>query len=455
MRIAGGKLAMRPRSLALRLVLGAALWIAAALVAGGVVLSSLFRESVERSFDARLVVLLETLVIASEVARDGTLTLNGPIGEPRFDQVYSGWYWQIDGAGAAPLRSRSLWDQVLPKQVPPPGGGLLRREIDGPDGQRLRMISRDILLPGRAQALLYSVASERGEIDAEIATFDATLFWALGGLGVGLLAAVFIQVRFGLQPLRRIGSALVAVRTGQATRLEGDFPTEITPLSDELNNLLAHNAAVVERARTHVSNLAHGLKTPLSVLVNEADAASGPLAEAVQRQTAVMRRHIDHYLSRARAAAAGQVLGARTEAMPVAEDLRRALARIHAGRGLTLELQGEAGVDFRGERQDLEEMLGNLIDNACKWAHARVRVSIARYGERLRVLVEDDGPGLAAEERDAVFERGRRLDQAVPGSGLGLAIVRDIADLYGGQVTLDEAALGGLAATLDLPAAPG
>ncbi len=450
---------MRPKSVALRLVLGAALWIAAALVAGGLALSSLFRDSVERSFDARLVVLLESLVAASEVTADGELVLTRAIGEPRFEQVYSGWYWQIDGAGALPLRSRSLWDQLL---LPPPGettatadSEALQREAQGPDGQRLRLATRDILLPGRSAPIRFSVGAEREELDQEINTFDATLFWALGGLGIGLLAAVFIQVRFGLQPLRRVGAALAAVRTGQATRLEGEFPTEIRPLADELNMLLEHNAAVVERARTHVSNLAHGLKTPLSVLTNEADAAPpGPLADAVHRQTTVMRRHVDHYLSRARAAASGQVLGARTEVMPVIEDLRRALARIHADRGLALETAGDAGAAFRGERQDLEEMLGNLIDNACKWAHSRVRISAAVQGLRLRLTVEDDGRGLAEAERETVFQRGLRLDEAVPGSGLGLAIVRDIADLYGGGVTLGPSALGGLAAVLDLPAAP-
>ena len=450
---------MRPKSVAVRLVLGAGLWIAAALVAGGLALSSLFRDSVERSFDARLVVLLESLVAASEVSADGGLILTRAIGEPRFEQVYSGWYWQIDGAGALPLRSRSLWDQLL---LPPPTGETtatadseaLQREAQGPDGQRLRLATRDILLPGRSTPVRFSVGAERNELDQEINKFDATLFWALSGLGIGLLAAVFIQVRFGLQPLRRVGTALAAVRTGQATRLEGEFPTEIRPLADELNMLLAHNAAVVERARTHVSNLAHGLKTPLSVLTNEADAAPGPLADAVRRQTTVMRRHVDHYLSRARAAASGQVLGARTEVMPVIEDLRRALARIHADRGLALVVAGDAGAAFRGERQDLEEMLGNLIDNACKWARGRVRVSAVVQGVRLCVTIEDDGKGLAEAERETVFQRGLRLDEAVPGSGLGLAIVRDIADLYGGGVTLGRSALGGLEAVLDLPAAP-
>jgi signal transduction histidine kinase len=444
---------MRSRSLALRLVLFAALWIAAALVAGGVVLSSLFRESVERSFDARLVVLLESLVAASEVAADGTVGLIRAIGEPRFEQAYSGWYWQIEGAGPAPLRSRSLWDEALPGAGRPVAADLLRQEIVGPDGERLRLISRDISLPGLGRPLRFSVAAERGEIDAEIAAFDTTLIWALSGLGLGLLAALLIQVRFGLQPLRRLRAALAAVRTGHATRLEGEFPTELQPLADELNTLLDHNAAVVERARTHVSNLAHGLKTPISVLVNEADRSSGTLAEAVLRQTEVMRRHVDHYLSRARAAAAGQVLGVRTEVMPVVEDLRRALARLHADRGLVVEAAGDPALAFRGERQDLEEMLGNLIDNACKWGRSRVRVTAERLDGRLRVRVEDDGRGLDETERAAVFRRGLRLDEAVPGSGLGLAIVRDIADLYGGRVTLDDAALGGLAATLDLPAA--
>lgn len=446
---------MAARSLALRLVLGAGLWIALALVAGGMALSTLFGDYVERSFDARLTVLLDSLIAVTEIDQEGRLQTSRSVGEPRFTQAYSGWYWQIAEDGEPVLRSRSLWDQELPVSGADATLSPFRREVEGPDRQRLRLVEREIVLPGSTKRLRFAVAGERGEIDAAIRAFNATLGWALGLLGAGLLIALLIQIRFGLQPLRRIRQALVAVRTGGAERLEGEFPREIAPLSDELNALIAHNAAVLDRARTQVSNLAHALKTPLSVLANEADAAEGPLAETVKRQTVAMRRHIDHYLARARTAAAARVIGMRTELAPVAEDLRRTLERIHVDRRIRIENRVPAGLHFRGERQDLEEMLGNLADNACKWAASLVVISGSREGAQLVCLVEDDGPGLPEAQREAVFRRGNRLDERVPGTGHGLAIVREIAELYGGSVKLEQAPQGGLRAVLALPAADG
>jgi signal transduction histidine kinase len=444
---------MAARSLALRLVVGAGLWIAAALLAGGFALSALFRDYVEQSFDARLTVLLESLVAVGEIDAEGRPLLSRSVGEPRFEQPYSGWYWQIAEAGKPVLRSRSLWDQTLPVGAVPAATAAVPSELVGPDGQALRLVERDITLPGSTARLRFAVAGERSEIDAAIGTFNRTLAWSLGLLGVGLLLALLIQIRYGLQPLRRIRQAIVAVRTGRAQRLEGEFPVEIAPLSDELNVLLAHNAAVLERARTQVSNLAHALKTPLSVLTNDAAAASGPLAETVERQTAAMRRQIDHYLARARTAAAARVLGVRTELGPVVEDLRRTLARIHVERRIAIETDIPAELAVRAERQDLEEMLGNLGDNACKWAASRVAIAARRENGVALCTIDDDGPGLPEPQRAAAFDRGKRLDESVPGTGHGLAIVREIAELQDGSVALERSPLGGLRAVLRLPAA--
>jgi len=263
-------------------------------------------------------------------------------------------------------------------------------------------------------------------------------------------------VRVGLQPLRKLKESLARIRDGSAQKLEGRFPAEIAPLADELNSLIAHSAEVVGRARTHVSNLAHFLKTPLSVLASEAEAAqnepqAAPLAEQVKRQVGTMRRQVDHYLARARAAGSVNVLGNRTDIAPVLSDLARVLTRIHADRAITIETDCPPGLYFRGERQDLEEMAGNLIDNACKWAHARVRVRAEAQGPLLVLTVEDDGAGLTEEERNKVGARGERLDESVPGSGLGLAIVRDISKLYGGSFALESSELGGLKTRLSLP----
>jgi signal transduction histidine kinase len=443
----------RSTSLALRLLAGAGIWVGIGLAVCGVLLSNLFRDYVERGFDSRLNVLLQSLVAASEIA-DGKLVLTRATGEPRFEQVFSGWSWQIADAGGTPLlRSRSLFDETLPIDPESASRATGSFEITGPEDRRLRVFQRAITLPGGAGRFRYSVAGDRSEIAEEVAAFDAALAQSLGVLGVVLLLAVFVQVHFGLQPLRRIGAAIAAVRAGRAARLEGRFPAEIVPLSSEINNLLEHDAQVLERARTQVGNLAHGLKIPLSVLVNEAENAAGPVGEVIRQQTGEMRRQIDHYLARARTAAAAKVLGARTEVLPVAEGLRRTLVRIHVEKNLSIELAVDGAASFRGERQDLEEMLGNLMDNACKWAHDKVQVSTRQAGDRLSVLVDDDGPGLNEEERQALFQRGTRLDESVPGTGLGLAIVRDMAELYGGTVGLARAPGGGLRAELVLPAA--
>jgi signal transduction histidine kinase len=301
--------------------------------------------------------------------------------------------------------------------------------------------------------LLYAVAGDRREIELDRQNFNRLLSLALGVLFVGVIGAVLVQVRFGLEPLRRMGRALGAIRGGASARLEGDFAAEIEPLATELNALLDHNEALVERARTHVGNLAHGLKTPLSVLTNEARRSGGPLAELVGRQVALMRRQVDHHLARARAIATGSILGARTEVLPVLRDLERTLGRIYADKTLAIEVACPPELAFRGARQDLEEMLGNLLDNACKWAAASVTVRAEATAHQVQIAIEDDGPGLPAARRAEVLERGRRLDEQMPGTGLGLAIAADLAQLYGGRLVLDAAAAGGLRAVLTLPAA--
>ncbi len=447
---------MRSSSLAFRLVASAALWCALVLSAGGWGLSVLFADAVENNFDARLGVLLEGLVAGSEIQDDNALDLRLQLGEPRFEQPLSGWYWQIEPAGPAndpePLgRSASLWDQTLELELPP-GQSSARVDALGPERQPLRLLVRAISLPGADRPFLYGVAGDRREISEQTARFNRLLAFWLGILFAGLLIAVFVQVRFGLEPLRRMGRALAAIRTGEKRRMEGEFASELQPLAHELNALLDHSEALVERARTHVGNLAHGLKTPLAVLTNEASRSDAPLAALTLRQVAIMRHQVEHHLARARTAATAGILGARTEVAPVLGDLARTLQRIHATRQVSIEARCPDGLAFRGARQDLEEMLGNLLDNACKWARSKVAVSAADEDGRIVVLVEDDGPGLPPEERARVLERGRRLDERVPGSGLGLAIVADVAEIYGGGIVLGRSALGGLLARLTLPA---
>jgi signal transduction histidine kinase len=306
---------------------------------------------------------------------------------------------------------------------------------------------------------LVSIAGDALEIDEEVRDFDRALIGTFTALGCVLLLITMFQVRYGLAPLKRISQSLAAIRSGTAERLEGRFPVEIAPLARETNALIDANREIVERARTHVGNLAHALKTPLSVMINEAAArGDDPFAVKVREQIEIMRDQVARHLERARLAARLTVVGSLTEVVPVVTALARTMEKLHRARGIAIALDVPAGIRFRGEQQDLEEMIGNLVDNACKWAQSRVAIEVLK--ERadadqhvVRIIVDDDGPGLSPAEREQVTRRGRRLDETKPGSGLGLSIVAELAALYGGTFTLGTAPIGGLRAELGLPAA--
>jgi len=314
-------------------------------------------------------------------------------------------------------------------------------------------------LPGSSRDYGVTVAGNFDELSGEVTTFNRALVSSLVLLGLGLLLAIFVQVRFGLRPLRVMEAKLTAIRQGDAERLDGAYPAELRPVAEELNLLIQSNAEIVERARTQVGNLAHALKTPLSVLTNEAGTQETPLAAKVREQAGLMRDQVNLYLDRARRAARAHGGAAVTEVRPVLEALARTLERINRDRGIAIALVGGEGLRFRGERQDLEEMAGNLLDNACKWAGARVTLSARREAEgeagraRIVITVDDDGPGLAPDKRAAALKRGQRLDETKPGSGLGLSIVADLSAAYGGALALEESPAGGLRAVLRLPAA--
>jgi signal transduction histidine kinase len=320
----------------------------------------------------------------------------------------------------------------------------------------LRVVEREIRPAGPNSApYSYAVAGDAAEIERDLAEFRTMLIAALGVLGLGLVVATLFQVRFGLAPLRAIRHDLAAIRSGDAEQLEGELPSEIRPLQQELNALIQSNRDIVERARTHVGNLAHALKTPLSVITNEAREKDGPLAGKVIEQAELMRTQITHHLDRARVAARSGAIGDITDVDGVLKGLKRALDRIYEGRALELDVHSDQGLRFQGEKQDFEEMVGNLLDNACKWAKSKVCVSASRAdgAGNFEVLVDDDGPGLTEAERVKVVERGQRLDETKPGSGLGLSIVADLAHLYRGRFELEPSPQGGLRARLQLPAA--
>jgi len=456
---------MRRSSLARRLFLTAATITVIVLGVAGLVLSSLYFEAVERAFDRNLQVYLKTMVVDVATAPTGTIPEPTGLGEPLFQELNSGWYWQIErlegpktelkrSPSLPPPGLRSLDEQRMPIRR----DGFREGYIQGPQGQRLRVVENLVDLGSDGQYVV-TVAGDAAEIDDEVVLFNRTLAVTLGLLGLVFVLTAAFQVRFGLMPLRRISNALHAIRSGRAERLEGEFPTEIEPLAREVNALIDTNRDIVVRARTHVGNLAHALKTPISVLLNETAARHDPASEKVREQVGIMREQVQHHLERARIAARVAVPGTLIEVAPVVEAIVRTMQKIHRVRGLEIAVRRASGVKFHGEQQDLEEMIGNLVDNACKWANALVEIEVGEAtpeGERrlFHILVDDDGPGLTTEAQQAVLsQRGRRLDESKPGSGLGLSIVSDLADLYAGGLELGTAPLGGLRVTLLLPAA--
>jgi signal transduction histidine kinase len=457
---------MRANSLALRLFLSATAWAVIILLITGFVLSSLYRQAVERAFDRRLGVYLRTLVADVASPEDAGEKFPQSLGEPLFELPLSGWYWQVTrlDPGKTEVRSsRSLWDGGLPHLQ---DGGIAAGQdgsregyVTGAEDQRLRMVERNIDV-GDDGHYLVAVAGDAAEISEETRSFDHALIITFSILAAVLLLTTTFQVRFGLAPLKRITDSLTAIRSGSAERLAGKFPEEIAPLARETNALIEANKEIVERARTHVGNLAHALKTPLSVMVNEATARGNePFAQKVLEQAAIMRDQIARHLERARLAARLTVVGSVTEVAPVVAALARTMEKIYREKGVAIDVHTDEQAQFHGERPDLEEMIGNLVDNACKWAASRVAIEIVR--ERpdpasarhvVRIVVDDDGRGLSPSEREQVSKRGQRLDETKPGSGLGLSIVVELAALYGGSLALGTAPLGGLRAELVLPA---
>ena len=446
-------------SLTGRLMISAIIWSSVAMVIGGIVLSFAFRSYVLSDVDKRLELLLDTLIGVSEVSPNGEFRFNQPLTDQRFSTPYSGWYWQVSEASMQPYRSRSLWDFELFAEPEHRNFSLRYSIIDGPDGQVLRQAEHDIILPEAERVFHYQVATDMAEVQAAIDRFNWLLFSALALILVTVTLALVVQVSYGLRPLRQIRRDLADVRAGRSERLmsadESRMPEDLKPLVDEINGLIDQNDKLLQRARTHVGNLAHALKTPLSIIQNEVDGKDDKGAQLIARQTKDIRVHVDHHLKRARIAGGGTGPG-----LPVAERINKLVKAVQVIAGdkkINTTVECHVDYSFDGEKEDFDELLGNVIDNAAKWASSEVSLTVTRFEEGLRrpmieISIEDDGPGVPEAEREALFNRGTRLDEQTPGTGLGLAIVRDIADMYGGSVALATADLGGLRVTLLLPA---
>ena len=440
-------------SLTQRIIGIAAVWIGVLLLGGGFALDRVLTASVVENFDQQLEYVLNAMIAASEIGPDGEVRFNRPPADQRFLEPYSGVYFQVSGAGADAFPSRSLWDRRL--RVESHNDVQLHRYNSMEfANEPIRVVERDVILPGSEVRWRFQVAQSREIIDRQIRDLRTTLFWSFGALGFGLLVLAALQAFYGLWPLRRVRSEVIAIRTGRQQRISEEFPSEVHPLVHEINELLAHGEAQAEEARRHAGNLAHALKTPLTVITNAATARSPDLADTVCREATTMRRQVDHHLARARAIGRRSSVQARARVWGSLEAVERAVTRLYPE--VTVDIAGDRQVEARVERQDLDEMLGNLIENAAKYGGGRVFATVVSENpEVVEIIVEDDGPGIPADQRTSIFDRGARLDTTgKPGTGLGLAIVRDVSEIYGGAVRLEESEdLGGLLVRLSLPAA--
>lgn len=434
------------------MILTAAAWIMVLLIGGGAALDRVLTNSVEQNFDNQLEYVLTAMIASAEIGPDGEIRMNRPLGDQRFLEPNSGLYWQITGKGAIPFPSRSLWDRAL---RPPVGHSdqnvHFRNSTEFPD-EPLRIAERSIKLPDSDISWDFMVAQSRDSLDAQVIELRSVLVTSFLLLALGLIILAALQTFYGLWPLRTVRKAIAEMRSGRESRVTEALPDEVMPMVNELNALLDHNEKQAEESRRHAGNLAHALKTPLTVIMNSATAKAPDLAETVIREATTMRRQVDHHLARARAVGRRGHSHSRAQVWDSLESVERAVSRLYSH--VRLDMAGDKMIAARVERQDLDEMLGNLIENAAKYGGGSVFVTVEDAGDFVEMLVEDDGQGIPEAERERIFDRGARLDTGKPGTGLGLAIVRDVVEIYGGTVALEESEdLGGLLVRLRLPKA--
>lgn len=393
------------------------------------------------------------------VTEDGRLTGAPNLGDLRFSQPESGWYWSVEPVSpemSGPIRSASMTEAVASpgtNEIPFNADFQRGYVTDGLAGEQIQVFESEFELGARSLIARFRVMGNRTELDQEIGEFERRLFTYLALFGVGMIVINAVAILLGLQPINRVRNALSQIREGTAQRLEGSFPAEIEPLAHETNVLIDNNRRIVERSRTQVGNLAHSLKTPLAVMLNEARAIGGPKGALLTDQASVMQQQVEHYLRRARVAAQRDSVVYRTPVQPTLERIARVMEKLGRGTRLGLNLPSDP-ILFGGEREDLEEVVGNLLENAFKWAKSRVEMSLVSNRDaeagQFAIVIEDDGPGIPEDKAREALKRGSRLDESKPGTGLGLAIVADLVNEYGGKLMLERSPLGGLKATIRL-----
>ena len=428
----------------------AAAWIVVLLFGGGFALDRVLTDAVTRNFDNQLEYVLTAMIGSAEIGPDGEVFLNRPLGDQRFLEPNSGLYWQISGEGHDDFASRSLWDRTLTADFGHDDTETHFRDSNQFSDEPLRLLERTIILPDSETKWLFQVAQSRESLDGQIAEIRSILINSFLLLALGLIGMAALQTLYGLWPLRKIRSAIASMRSGQQQRVVEPMPNEVTPMVDELNELLEHNEKQAEEARRHAGNLAHALKTPLTVIMNSATAKAPDLADTVIRESGVMRRQVDHHLARARAVGRRGHAHSRARVWPSLQAVERAVGRLY--KHVRIDIDGDQDAVVSVERQDLDEMIGNLVENAAKYGGGSVFITVETGKKFVELLIEDDGRGIPEEERIRIFDRGVRLDSGKPGTGLGMAIVRDVAEIYDGGVELEESEdLGGLMVRLKLP----
>ena len=433
----------------------------------GIFLSILFSLSTEKQFDNRLQTTLTELVGATRIM-DDEVTLDLQHSAPSFSNLFSGWYWQIiDGAtGKSLFKSRSLHNSSLFEQFTDENRQHLdnnqqqvyRTYLTGPVQDNIRVYAQYIIFPERNSPILYVISGNSELLNAEARSFYWMIAAGLSLLVLGLTLGAYFQLRFVLNPLENLKNYLAEIRIGDGKSIEGNLPQEIMPVANEINNLIDANRQVIERARTHVGNLAHALKTPISVLLNASDKKTDANSKLVFEQVKLMNMQITHHLNRARIIASVDTVATKILVSPIVNSIVNALKKINFDKSVNIQVNMDELASFYGEKQDLEELIGNLIDNAFKWCHASVVIDVQaqlnkQQVKQLHIIIEDDGPFMPAKELEKVLQRGHRIDENMAGTGLGLSIVKELTSLYNGEFTLCQSNLGGLKAELWLPLA--
>ncbi|AEX21663.1 ATP-binding protein [Vibrio natriegens] len=425
-----------------RLVLAAVVWLTAMILAAGVTIPTQVYNYMVDDTRSQLSVFMDEIAAQLEIDKTGHLSLAAQLSDPRFNRPYSGLYWSASTKTHLE-RSRSLWDKRIEYKE-------LDKDAYGARDEKLITLEKVLYLPDYNGPIHVVVGIDEAPIKNTLQTLIGQLWLILGLLFAGVLTVILVQIAWSLSPLTKLQKELAELKSGNKTSLEETYPKEISPLISDLNALLFHYQELLERARNHAGNLSHALKTPLSVLKNEVRTLDTTVQSRLDEPLNQIQSHIDYHLGRARMAGSMNILSVKANPAQRVDAISMAFDKVYVQRDITLVNELDSELNVAVEKSDLDEMLGNLLENSYKWANRMIRVHSTQDKENIRLIIEDDGPGIPQEQLERVTQRGFRLDEETPGSGLGLNIVSEMAHSYRGQLDLEASKMGGLKATLIL-----